>query len=86
MWYTRESLQRQHVVGYQTNRACPLLFAEGTRRIFITTDISMNDSATFKIITRKKETAVILGMTITFTIVDDPTNRAECEINAGELT
>lgn len=86
MWYARESLQQQHVVGYQTNRACPLLFAEGTGCIFITTDISMNDSVTFEIISRRKETAIIPGMTITFTIVDDPTNRAECKINVGELT
>lgn len=58
----------------------------GRNQIFIATDISMNDSVTFEIISRRKGTVAILGMTITFTTVDDLTNPAECEISVSELT
>lgn len=74
--YGRESLlvrlPRERAVGYQTSQVCSLLFAEGTRRIFITADTSMRDSVTFKIVSRRKEAAIIPGTTITFMTVDGP--------------
>lgn len=57
---------------HQTNQVYLLLLVEGTRHIFIVTDTSMKDSVTFEIVSRRKETAVIPRMTITFTTTDDP--------------
>jgi len=74
--YARENFARMIVTAprrqLSNDQVCSLLFAEGTRRIFIAIDISMKDSITFEIVSRRKEAAVILGMTITFTTADDP--------------
>lgn len=88
MQYARENLlvwwRQQHVVSYQTGQVCSLLFAEETGCIFILTDTSMKDCVTFEIVSRRKEAAIIPGITITFTIIDGL--QILLEINASELT